>query len=167
MRSHGVRDYELAYNAAGILEHDAPPEALIRSASEAQVIAASDLSRAIASAERLAPGREVMVSPLLREIDLEPPHWIPLRLPIGVWDGFSYLQWSYRLLARRDHEYVRRADEAAGWLIARAGRSETVLAVTHGGFRRIVAQRLAVKGWMPAAGRRSYANWSVWSYDSP
>lgn len=36
--------------------------------------------------------RELAVSPLLREIDLEPPRWIPLRLPIEVWDAFSHLQ---------------------------------------------------------------------------
>jgi broad specificity phosphatase PhoE len=163
MRGEGVRDFERAYNAAGILDDDAPPPELIRVADGASVIAASDLPRAIASARRIAPARDPDVTELLREIDLEPPRWMP-KLPIQGWDLVSYLHWSYRLYRRSPHEFMRRADEAVEWLAQRAADSATVLAVTHGGFRRLLASRLEARDWRAGSERRSYENWSIWSY---
>jgi len=164
MHADGVRNYETAYNLAGIRDDDAPPLELMALADQAKVVAASDLPRAIASARRIAPDRDLAICPLLREIELKPQRWIPVRLPIEVWDAFSHVQWSYRLLRGTDHEFVRRASEAADWLVEKAAAGATVVAVTHGGFRRIVADRLAARGWRPAPGRRSYANWSTWSW---
>ena len=163
MHSAGVRDFESAYNAAGILDHDAPPPELIRVAGDAHVIAASDLPRAIASARRIAPARDPDVTPLLREFELEPPRWMP-RLPMQVWEVLSHVQWSYRLLRGGPHDSIRRANDAAEWLAQRAADSATVVAVTHGGFRRLVASRLEARGWRAGPERRSYANWSIWSY---
>jgi hypothetical protein len=85
-------------------------------------------------------------------------------LPMQVWDVISHLQWSYRLLRGARHDSIRRAHDAAEWLAQRAADSATVLAVTHGGFRRLLASGLEVRGWRPGPERRSYANWSIWSY---
>ena len=163
MRSADVGAFEDAYDAAGIVDHEDPPPDLIRVAADAAIIAASDLPRAVASARRIAPTREPDVTPLLREIRLEPPRWLP-RLPIQVWDVLSHAQWSYRLARGTPHDFVRRANDAAEWLAQRAADPATVVAVTHGGFRRIVANRLEARGWSAGPGRRSYENWSVWSY---
>ncbi|PYP61270.1 MAG: hypothetical protein DMD26_17900, partial [Gemmatimonadetes bacterium] len=113
----------------------------------------------------LAAGREVITSPLLREIRLEPPRWIPLRLPIAAWDAMSHLQWSYRLRAGTEHEFVHRADAAAAWLEGIAGPSVRILAVTHGGFRRILAAKLLTRGWLASGDMASYANWSCWQFE--
>jgi len=159
-----VPSYEDAYDAAGIRDDDHPAaesEALFESKP---LVVASDLPRAIASARRLAPDDEIAFSPLLREMRLEPPRWIPGRLPIQVWDMFSHVQWSYRLFANADHEYVRRASEAVDWLADHASRSPSVVAVTHGGFRRILDARLVARGWSRAFEKKRYHNWSVWSY---
>ena len=163
MRSADVGAFEDDYDAAGIVDHEDPPPELIRVAAEASVIAASDLPRAIASARRIAPAREPDITPLLREIRLEPPRWLP-RLPIQVWDILSHAQWSYRLARGTQHDFVRRASDAADWLAQRAAGEATVVAVTHGGFRRIIANRLEARGWSAGPERRSYENWSVWSY---
>jgi broad specificity phosphatase PhoE len=80
---------------------------------------------------------------------------------------FSHVQWSYRLLSSADHEYVRRAHEAVEWVIDRAARSTSVLVVTHGGFRRILDDRLVSRGWRRRTTKRSYQNWSTWSYSAP
>ena len=165
IRRRAVAGYEDAYDAAGILSDCTPPDALIRVAASAQLICASDLPRAVASAERIARGRDVVTSPLLREIRLEPPPWIPLKLPIQVWDLFSHLQWSYRLLARTDHQYVQRAIAAAEWLEERTRTAQTVVAVTHGAFRRILAARLATLGWRATRARPRYEHWSVWAFE--
>ena len=162
MDRHGVPRFEDAYDAAGIRDDPPPPEVLRNTAAGADVLCASDLRRAIDSARRVAPGREVMISPLLREIRLEPPGWIPVRLPISAWDALSHAQWSYRLLTKREHEFVRRADAAADWLEQHARQAATVFVITHGGFRRLIAAKLAARGWQHAHERRSYANWSTW-----
>jgi len=142
-----------------------PPPELLGAAVNVDIICASDLPRAIASAHRLAQGREVITSPLLREIRLEPPRWIPLRLPITAWDLVSHLQWSYRLRARTQHEFVHCAHSAADWLEQRAGASNTILAVTHAGFRRLVAARLIARGWRRSSDSASYAHWSSWELE--
>jgi broad specificity phosphatase PhoE len=163
MRGAGVHAFEDAYDAAGILDHDVPPPELIRIATDVDVVAASDLPRAIASAQRIAPERVPDVTPLLREFRLEPPSWVP-HLPIQAWDVISHVQWSYRLFRGARHESVRRAEHAVEWLTQRVGDSRTVLAVTHGGFRRLVAARLESRGWRAGPERRSYTNWSIWSF---
>lgn len=159
-----VSQFEDAYDAAGIVEGSTPPFALIDSATNAGLIVASDLPRAIDSAERLAGGRRIVYSALLREIRLEPPRWIPFRLPIEAWDAFSHAHWSYRLLVGTSHEFVRRADAAAEWLEQQARAAKSIVAVTHGGFRRILARSLVRRGWRAGALARQgrHANWSSW-----
>jgi|ERR1051325_5862993 broad specificity phosphatase PhoE len=166
MSSAGVPVFERAYNDAGIRDDSEPPPALREIAARVEVIAASDMLRAIASARRLAPAREPEVSPLLREIELETPRWIPtkLRFPITAWDVVSYARWSLRLLVNADHEHMRRADAATDWLLERLRGHSSLLAVTHGGFRRILDARLRARGWRRAPGALSYENWSSWVY---
>src|SRR4051812_44820390 len=77
----GVSQWREAYDAAGILSDSAPPAALVAAASAADCVLASDLPRAVASAERLAPGRSVRTSELLREMTLEVPRWVRARWP--------------------------------------------------------------------------------------
>jgi broad specificity phosphatase PhoE len=162
-----VARFEDAYDAMGILDGCVPPAALVRAALEADVVVASDLPRALASAERLARGRAVVTSPLLREIRVEPPRWIPIALPLAAWEALNHLQWSFRLLVRADHDSMRRAAQAADWLEEQTRRTTTVLVVTHGGFRRLLAARLIARGWHLARSRgpARYANWSSWDYD--
>ena len=53
----GVQRWRDAYDAAGILADSAPPRWLVETAAQAGCVLSSDLPRAVASAERLAPGR--------------------------------------------------------------------------------------------------------------
>jgi broad specificity phosphatase PhoE len=162
MSAAGVRDFERGYDEAGILDDDAPPHELRELARQASVFVASDMRRAIESAHRLLPDRQPEIQPLLRELVLEPPRWIPV-LPIEAWDAISYAQWSARLALGLDHELMLRAEHAAKWLVERANAGGTVFVVTHGGFRRLVTKRLEARGWRCRNSRRSYANWSDWS----
>ena len=164
MRADGVPRYEAAYNAVGIRPDSQPPAALLAMSQRATVLAASDMVRAIESARRLAPDREPIVSPLLRELELEPPQWIPASLPIEVWDAFSFWQWTYRLLLHRDHTLVRRARDAADWLITHTRHDASVVSITHGGFRRIIHAQLVQRGWRAERTSRGHHNWSCWSY---
>jgi broad specificity phosphatase PhoE len=164
MYASGVSRYEDAYDEAGIRDDDHPPAVVRELAGAAQVVA-SDLARAIASAERLTRRDAIAITPLLREIRIEPPRWIPFKLPIDVWDGMSYLEWFYRLRVGADHEYVRRAHDASNWLIQRAAEKE-LLAVTHGAFRLLLVPALRQRGYVMDEGPRRYHNWSVWTFST-
>ena len=160
----GVRRFEDGYNAAPIHDDSLPPAELMAMAAKADVLAASDMIRAIASVRRLDPARDAHVVPSLREITLDTPEWMRLPLPIVVWDLFSHTLVTVRMLLSLDHEHIRRANEATNWLVERASDTQRVVAVTHGGFRRLLDAQLVRRGWQRAHAKKSYANWSVWSY---
>lgn len=164
VNGNGAREFEQAYNSATIRDDSLPPPELIETASRAGVVACSDMIRAIDSARRLAPARAPEIVPALRELTLDIPPWLGVRMPVEVWDIMSYTLWSYRLWAKSDHETVRRANEAVGWLFERANGGTDVVAVTHGGFRRLLEAQILARGWYRVAGPRTYANWSCWVY---
>src|SRR6185436_11512114 len=91
-----VERWRDAYDAAGIRADCRPPVALVETAADATHIIASDLPRAVESAERLAPQRAVWLSELLREIPLAIPRW-PTRLPLEAWGVLIHLGWMQRI----------------------------------------------------------------------
>jgi broad specificity phosphatase PhoE len=157
-----ARHFENAYDAAGIRDDDAPPDDLVRVAADAGGLASSDLPRAIASIQRLAPGRDAAVSALLRELKFDLPAWAP-RLPLRAWDLMHHALWTCRMASGREYPETRRAGDAVDWLTSHAAGCETTVVVTHGGFRRLLARRLARVGWRPDSARRRFHNWSVWT----
>ena len=161
-----------AYNVTGIAPHSQPPSHLVTAVGGADMLAASDLPRAIESAGRLAPGRAVTTLPVFREFDLTIPRWSACPMPFTAWAVLVHLRWAMDILGRRDAppEVAARAGEAAAWchdacLGSTSGGAVAV--VTHGAFRRLLAKQLVRDGWRPSAARRSYAHWSVWRFDLP
>src|SRR5947207_8012676 len=113
----GIQSWRDEYDLAGIQLNSQPPARLLQIADGATHIIASDLPRAVASAERLAPQREIEVSDLLREVPLKLPHW-PTRLPLVVWEILIHVVWSYRIVRGIDstEQDRARAAAAAKWL---------------------------------------------------
>ena len=160
----GVDRWREAYERAGIDPEDAPPKALVELGTRAEAIIASDAPRAIASAEQLAPGKRVIVSPDLRETTLQVPQWLPGRMPLGAWAVAIGAQWaldSFRGTGANAEE-VERAGRAAAWLGDLAREHRTLVVVTHAAFRRLLAARLVSVGWRSEGERRSHENWSAW-----
>lgn len=155
-------DYDLA-----ALAHDERPAAhaceLARAAGR---IVASDLPRARASAALLLPGADVTESPLLRETPLPVPTWPRVRLPLMGWALATGARVAYGRLrgARPAGEARRQAEAAAAWLGELAAAHDSVLAVTHGAVRGLIAAVLREGGWTltTMAGGR-YAHWSAWT----
>ena len=121
-----------AYEAAGIRDDDAAPEELIALAGTADVVACSNAPRAVESARRLIGEREVLVSPLLRELELMCPPLGRVRLPLAAW--------SLAIGGRRVVDAMRggptaaeraRVAEAATWIDGLATRHASVVVVTH------------------------------------
>jgi broad specificity phosphatase PhoE len=161
----GVRRWRDAYDAAGIVVDCEPPQSVIALAADATHIIASDLPRAIESARRLAPKREIRISELMREAPLPIPRW-PTRLPLAGWGAAIYVTWGYDRIrgADRTGEHWARAASAAKWLAELGGTGDTTLVVTHGVFRRLLAEQLLGLGWMATERRGGYRHWSSWSF---
>lgn len=170
----GVRRWMAAYDAAEIMPEHAPPpelEALVRDAS---LVIASDLPRTVASAVRLAPEREIVRTPLLREAPMETAER-PLRgfggikLPLRAWGMLWGTQWIASWLWNAEPPGIgpaelERAEQAADFLIARSqDTGGRVVAVTHAAFRVVLARALARRGWR-GPDERPYHEWSAWRY---
>jgi hypothetical protein len=154
----GVRQWMAAYDAAEIMPDRAPPaelEALVR---EASLIIASDLPRTVASAVRLAPGREIVRTPLLREAPMETPERpLPafggIRLPLRAWGMLWGTRWLASWLWNASPPGIGPANDTGG----------RVVAVTHATFRVVLARALARRGWRGPE-ERPYHEWSAWRY---
>ena len=163
----GIQTWRDEYDLAGIQSNSHPPTQLVQIADGATHIIASDLPRAVASAERVAPQRKIEVSDLLREVPLKLPHW-PTRLPLVVWEILIHVVWSYRIVRGIDstEQDRARAAAAAKWLGEIATNDSTALVVTHGVFRRLLAQQLLLAGWTNTGRHGGYSNWSFWTFAS-
>jgi broad specificity phosphatase PhoE len=164
----GIQAWHIAYDVAGIQAVSQPPREVIDIAAAAGHVVASALPRAVASAERLAPGRRIETSPLLRETPLDIPAW-PTRLPLGAWAMLISLGWSYRIVRGVDAsaDELARAAAAAEWLAGLTADGSTAVAVTHGAFRRLVAKHLLTRGWVCTSRRGGYRPWSAWGFAGP
>ena len=166
----GIERWRKACDLAGIAEGDHPPVALRAEVAQADVLAASDLPRAVTSVAALAPGRTFTVSTLLREVPLPIPS-VPLRAPLAVWSALIHLRWGLDILRGRDvsKEAKSQAEAAATWCIVagRETRTRTIAVVTHGVFRRLLAKQLVSEGWRFEPGARSYDHWSTWRLRRP
>lgn len=165
----GFRAWREAYEAAGIREDERAPAQLRRLASGADLVIASDAPRAVATARLLAPGREVVISPLLRELDLQGPSLGGLSLPLSAWAVAVGARTLLQTLRRRypsaaESDRIRRA---AVWLEELATQHSLIVAVTHAMFRRRLSTRLVQMGWQPEPGRRSLETWSAWHFSRP
>jgi broad specificity phosphatase PhoE len=163
----GVERWRADYDAADIAAEAVPPAELLAQLCSCDVMAASDLPRAVGSASRLCAGRAIQVSPLLREVPLPIPK-LGIRAPLAVWAALIHARWTLDTMRRRDvaADIRERVRAASDWCreIARAHGERTTLAVvTHGVMRRLLLRELATTGWKPQGWRRSYSPWSVWT----
>ena len=160
------RAWRQAYEAAGILPDERAPADLEQLVASADLVLSSDAPRATDSARLLAPEREPVVSPLLRELDLEGPSLGGLSLPLAAWAvavGARALALTLRRRYPAPAETVR-IDRAASWLDELATRHSLVVAVTHASFRRRLSPRLVQMGWQVTPGRRTLRHWSAWTF---
>jgi len=151
-----------AYEAAGIGENEVPPRELVLEAQSAGAFVSSDVRRAIESARLLAAGRDVIASPLLRELSLVPLRLPGLRLPLMGWALTYGVKWLMRRHATPEEE--QRVRIAAQWLIDLSARHGEVIVLTHASFRSLLAKEFARREWKPVTPRRRSAHWSAWSF---
>lgn len=162
----GFRAWREAYEAAGIRDDERVPAHLEPLVDRADLVLTSDAARAVASAHLLAPGHEIVVSPLLRELDLEGPALGGLRLPLRAW---AVAVGGRTLLRSLRGQYpsaaeAARINNAVAWLEELTAQHSLIVAVTHAMFRRRLSTRLVQTGWQAEQGRRSLQPWSAWLF---
>jgi broad specificity phosphatase PhoE len=156
-----------SYHQHGIAVDSMPSESLLAEVRVVALVVCSNLPRAVESAHRIAPGRDVTVTPHLHEAGWPlPGNWAGLRLPLHVWD------WSFHRLwhcgAHSVGESARaarlRARKVCGWLESLARKQSPILVVGHGTFNQFLATELRRHHWQ---GPRHPANdyWSVTRYE--
>ena len=152
-------------DGVGINPADLPPDAAREVVSQSDAIVSSDLLRAIETARRLAPARPVLQSALLRETRIGIPEASLIRMPVSAWDAVAHMGWGFRILQKVDvaPEDTQRADQVLAW-VTRLERAQTISVVTHGVFRRILANRAVESGWRELTHKRSYRCWSHWTF---
>lgn len=162
----GMRRWREGYDAAGIVDTHDPPPRLVDEVAHADLLVASDLPRAIGSAKRLAPKRDIVISSIVREAPQPMPRWMPLRIPHVIWHALITGTWFWQIVRGTDAspEDLARAATAAAWLTRQASEHGTVAVVTHGVFRRLVGHRLVAEGWKAEPRRGGYRHWSVWPF---
>jgi broad specificity phosphatase PhoE len=145
------REYENwweGYDRAALAQGEAPPPALIEAARDANVIFASPLARAMATANAVAGGRPIIQDPVFLEAALPPPPVWGKRTPEawGVWARMAW--WLGRHAGRESRQQAEwRAEAAAATLTARALRGENVALFGHGWFNRMIRPVLKAQGW--------------------
>ena len=162
----GMERWRAAYDAAGITPAEVPPPEVVADVARTGAVVASDMPRAIGSARMLAPDRDVVVTPLMRETKPPVPHWLPLQMPPDGWRLVMGALWGLRILSGTEAptDEMARAATAADWLTRLASEHGSVAVVTHGAFRRLVSRRLIDMGWRAEPRRRGYDHWSVWAF---
>jgi broad specificity phosphatase PhoE len=166
IRGDDVQAWRDATDAVGIADHSVPPQDTIDRVAPSNHVMASDLARAIESARRLLPGRDIEISPLFHEENPEVPHWLPMRWPLRFWQTVGGVQWLYQIARGTDAPppLLSRVAAAADLLRERARMHELTTVVCHRYIRRLLGRQLERDGWTRAPGRHSYANWSAWEY---
>jgi broad specificity phosphatase PhoE len=158
----GFERYHRDYDATGLLSDDRPPAELLNEAAAADLVMSSDLPRAVESARRIAPGREIEISPLFRETNLRVPiGWLPL--PRGLWGFLMHLRWGFQVVhgTSGPAAEIDRARAAAALIEERMRDHDFVVVATHGLFRGLLTYQLMQLGWRQLPGRRR-RHWSVW-----
>lgn len=152
------------YDHSGIAKGDIPPADLLEFASTANIIVSSDLPRAHQSANILAGGRDVVVTPMLRESRMR-PLWLPVRMPVGWWRVAIVARWLFSMAyggSSATYE-LHRSREAVRWLIRLSHQNNTVVVVTHNAFRFLLLHRLRLNGWVNVSRVRCLNHWSAWT----
>lgn len=160
-----VFSWRTQYDAAGIARGATPPPQVAQMLAGADRVVASDLPRAVESAARLAPDRDIAQHDCLRELHLRVPH-APTRLPFMGWGLAIHTAWMLDIARKRprpddEQHQVQRAVTLCESL-ADTHENGVVAVVTHGVMRHTLAKALVTSGWARGPRHRGFSPWSVW-----
>jgi broad specificity phosphatase PhoE len=153
------------YQCASIDSSD-PPEQ-IKAIAAQSTIACSTALRCVESAQRIAPGREILTDALYREAELPHSLWLRPKLPPAIWAAMFRAAWfgGFSADAESCGEATARARSAAQQLIALARARGPVLLMGHGIVNLLIARQLLALGCRgpkrPASGHWRFTRYQI------
>jgi broad specificity phosphatase PhoE len=137
-----------AYDAAGLMAGQTPPEPLRVLGAQADIVLSSTLPRSVETAAAAAAGRPVQSDSVFVEAPLPPPP-IPGRYRPKRWGVYARISWWLGRAAGGESrgQAELRAKAAATTLMARALRGQNILLCAHGWFNRMMRPVLLAWGW--------------------
>jgi broad specificity phosphatase PhoE len=153
------------YQHASIDSSD-PPEQIKVIAAQSTIVCSTAL-RCVESAQRIAPGREILADALYREAELPHSLWPRPRLPPVIWAGLFRAAWfgGFSAGAESYGEASLRARSAAQQLMVLARARGPVLMIGHGIVNLLIARQLLALGWRGPK-RPSTGHWRCSRYQS-
>src|SRR5262249_21900530 len=98
----GIDRWRVDYDAAGIAKDSSAPPWVHSQVANADVVAASDLPRAVESASHLWPERPIVTLPLFREAPIHIPSLVGIPAPLPLWALLIHLRWTLDTVRGRD-----------------------------------------------------------------
>lgn len=164
LNPEGYSAFWAQYEEGGLLEGQAPPEHLIQTARDADVIFSSSRRRAVESARLVLGDKHFEQDVRLIEAPLPPPPWPAfVRLSPRLWGFFSRFWWwwfNHHAGQETRKQATVRAREFAEYISAAADGGANVLIFAHGFFNAMLGLELMRLGWRRTWGR-GYKYWST------
>jgi broad specificity phosphatase PhoE len=164
LTSQGYRDWWARYELGGLLQGQAPPECLVKTAHAAGAIFCSTRQRARETAAALDPSGRAVPDEVFIEAPLPPPNapdWFKLS---PRWWGVVARAWWWFFDHNEGQETKAQAEVraalAADKLEAAACSGKDVLVLAHGFFNGMVGVELARRGWR-CTRDRGFKYWSA------
>lgn len=153
-----------AYNDAGVLLDDVPPQA-IETARSSGIVVASTMRRAVHSAQYLSGSQAFLAEHVFCEAGLPHPCWHFPKLPPSAWATIFRLAWflGYAANAESIESATARAGAAAERLVQLAKENGSVFLVGHGIMTMLIAKHLLSLGWVGPS-RPSHGYWQFSTY---
>ena len=149
INAKGYGEWWANYDRVGLREDSKPPRDLIEAVKKADILLASTLPRAIATAHAVAEPERIETLPIFVEAPLPPPPLPGLFLKPPTWGVLSRIAWwlgySGGTESRREAEV--RAESAADHLVQTAASGAEVLLFAHGWFNRMLRPALKRRGY--------------------
>jgi broad specificity phosphatase PhoE len=136
------------YQPANLVVGQNPPsQGLIDAAASAHTIFASTLTRAIETAQTVAPERELTINKIFVEAELPPPE-MPGRFMAKTWGVFARTSWWLgHARDRESHVDAKARAKQAVDVLVESSKSGPVVLCAHGWFNRMMRPSLKLAGY--------------------
>lgn len=162
VRGHQFRQFVERYDAAKIERLAEPTAAAQRVMAQADVVFASNLPRALHTAELLGMPMQPVVDPRFREIEFPVDFPRYFRFSALIWSAIAIALWRLGYSSSRSESLTQTrqrarlatdllegqcGDERDGLIQSQREFSTSVVLVAHGGINRLIAKELRSRGW--------------------
>ena len=156
------------YNAAGINKRKKPPVELMKTIEKFDVVASSDLKRAVDSAQLIVKNKVIMRNPVFREFELPDSKKKYPKFTPGIWSFIFRLLWfvGYSNKSENFLDAKKRIKLSAEKLTDLANKHTEIVLVGHGLMNRFIGIELKKTGWKKKK-KRGTGYWSYSEYTRP